>query len=85
MKLFLQKYDIYVVAFVAAILLLANLGNQYLWQDEAQTTLISKTILITGECGFVSSNLAIKPELCNRKSIPNQNNCKSVASLTYLL
>ena len=48
MKLFLQKYDIYVVAFVAAILLLANLGNQYLWQDEAQTALISKTILERG-------------------------------------
>lgn len=32
----------------SAILLLANLGNQYLWQDEAQTALISKTILTDG-------------------------------------
>jgi 4-amino-4-deoxy-L-arabinose transferase-like glycosyltransferase len=29
-------------------LLLANLGNIYLWQDEAQTALISKTILTDG-------------------------------------
>lgn len=29
-------------------LLIANLGNQYLWQDEAQTCLISKTILEKG-------------------------------------
>jgi 4-amino-4-deoxy-L-arabinose transferase-like glycosyltransferase len=29
-------------------LLLANLGNQYLWQDEAQTALVSKTILSDG-------------------------------------
>jgi len=29
-------------------LFLANLGNQYLWQDEAQTALISKTILRHG-------------------------------------
>jgi 4-amino-4-deoxy-L-arabinose transferase-like glycosyltransferase len=32
----------------SAFLLLANLGNQYLWQDEAQTALISKTILTDG-------------------------------------
>jgi 4-amino-4-deoxy-L-arabinose transferase-like glycosyltransferase len=29
-------------------LFLANLGNQYLWQDEAQTALISRTILTHG-------------------------------------
>jgi 4-amino-4-deoxy-L-arabinose transferase-like glycosyltransferase len=34
-----------VIGCVALLLLLANLGNQYLWQDEAQTALISKTIL----------------------------------------
>jgi hypothetical protein len=28
--------------------LLANLGNRYLWQDEAQTALVSKTILTDG-------------------------------------
>jgi 4-amino-4-deoxy-L-arabinose transferase-like glycosyltransferase len=32
----------------SALLLLANLGNIYLWQDEAQTALISKTILTDG-------------------------------------
>jgi 4-amino-4-deoxy-L-arabinose transferase-like glycosyltransferase len=32
----------------SAILLLANLGNQYLWQDEAETALVSKTILTNG-------------------------------------
>lgn len=32
----------------SALLLLPNLGNQYLWQDEAQTALISKTILTHG-------------------------------------
>jgi 4-amino-4-deoxy-L-arabinose transferase-like glycosyltransferase len=32
----------------SACLLLANLGNQYLWEDEAQTALISKTILTEG-------------------------------------
>lgn len=30
------------------VLLLANLGNQYLWTDEAQTALLSKTILTEG-------------------------------------
>jgi 4-amino-4-deoxy-L-arabinose transferase-like glycosyltransferase len=30
---------------IALWLLLANLGNQYLWDDEAQTALVSKTIL----------------------------------------
>jgi 4-amino-4-deoxy-L-arabinose transferase-like glycosyltransferase len=37
-----------VIACVSLLLLLANLGNQYLWQDEAQTALISKTILTEG-------------------------------------
>lgn len=36
------------VLFAAAFLLLANLGNQYLWQDEAETALVSKTILTEG-------------------------------------
>ena len=33
---------------LAAILFLANLGNGYLWQDEAQTALIARTILHGG-------------------------------------
>ncbi|MCE5341466.1 MAG: glycosyltransferase family 39 protein [Planctomycetaceae bacterium] len=31
-----------------AFFLIANLGNQYLWQDEAETALVSKTILTEG-------------------------------------
>lgn len=37
-----------VIAAVACTLLLSNLGNQHLWQDEAETALISKTILTHG-------------------------------------
>lgn len=33
---------------IASFLFLSNLGNQYLWQDEAQTALISKTVLTHG-------------------------------------
>ncbi|MGI9589752.1 MAG: hypothetical protein ACR2P8_00175 [Myxococcota bacterium] len=33
---------------LAAVLLLANLGNRFLWQDEAQTALIAKTVLDGG-------------------------------------
>jgi len=36
------------ISCVSLALLLANLGNQNLWQDEAQTALISKTILTDG-------------------------------------
>jgi len=36
------------IACAALVLLLANLGNQYLWADEAQTALVSKTILTYG-------------------------------------
>ena len=39
------------------VLLLANLGNQYLWEDEAQTALVSKTILTEGvPCGYDGKN-----------------------------
>lgn len=33
---------------IASLLFICNLGNHYLWQDEAQTALISKTILTEG-------------------------------------
>jgi 4-amino-4-deoxy-L-arabinose transferase-like glycosyltransferase len=33
---------------LASVLLLTNLGNHYLWQDEAQTALIAGTVLETG-------------------------------------
>ncbi len=36
------------ITVLASILLLANLGNIYLWQDEAQTALVSRTILHQG-------------------------------------
>lgn len=36
------------IALLASVLLLVNLGNHYLWQDEAQTALIAKTILDRG-------------------------------------
>jgi len=37
-----------IVLCIASFLLLWNLGNQYLWQDEAETALVSKTILTYG-------------------------------------
>ena len=33
---------------LSATLLLANLGNQYLWQDEAQTALLARSVLEHG-------------------------------------
>jgi 4-amino-4-deoxy-L-arabinose transferase-like glycosyltransferase len=43
-----ERIILSVICSVSLFLLLANLGNQYLWQDEAQTALISKTILTEG-------------------------------------
>ena len=37
-----------IVTIFAAVLLLKNLGDQCLWQDEAQTALLAKTILANG-------------------------------------
>jgi len=37
-----------IIVVSASLLLLCNLGNQRLWQDEAQTALISRTILGSG-------------------------------------
>ena len=50
LKLIDKKECIFlIIALVlSSILLLANLGNRYLWQDEAQTALVSKTILSHG-------------------------------------
>ena len=39
---------ILLIMIVSGFMFLCNLGNQYLWQDEAQTALISKTILSHG-------------------------------------
>ena len=45
---FSRHWPALVLCGVAAVLLLANLGNQYLWQDEAQTALIARTVLAHG-------------------------------------
>lgn len=43
-----ERIFLFLVTCVATFLLFSNLGNQYLWQDEAQTATISKTILTHG-------------------------------------
>ncbi len=43
-----QYVVLLVIVCGSACLLLANLGNQYLWSDEAQTAMVSKTILTEG-------------------------------------
>lgn len=43
-----EHFCIAVLLIAAAFLLLVNLGNQYLWQDEAQTACIAKTVLQYG-------------------------------------
>jgi 4-amino-4-deoxy-L-arabinose transferase-like glycosyltransferase len=53
-----QRVLLLVILSGLLILLLANLGNQYLWQDEAQTALVSKTILTEGvPRGYDGKNL----------------------------
>lgn len=37
-----------VILLIGSFLLLGNLGNQYLWQDEAETALLAKTVLSQG-------------------------------------
>ncbi len=37
-----------IVLAVSSLLLFTNMGNRYLWQDEAETALVSKTILTNG-------------------------------------
>jgi hypothetical protein len=39
---------LFFILLMGSFLLLINLGNQYLWQDEAQTALIAKTVLSNG-------------------------------------
>ncbi|MGB2961084.1 MAG: glycosyltransferase, partial [Candidatus Omnitrophota bacterium] len=43
-----QHIPIIIITIVAAVLILANLGNQYLWQDEAETAMLAKNILRFG-------------------------------------
>ena len=61
MNLLLSKYRDFcisaVIILASGVMLLTNLGNQYLWQDEAQTALISETILDRGlPYGFNGKN-----------------------------
>lgn len=44
----LEHIFLFIILLAASFLFLFNLSNQYLWQDEAQTALISKTILTSG-------------------------------------
>lgn len=44
----LEFIFILILLSICSWLFLSNLGNQYLWQDEAQTALIGKTVLASG-------------------------------------
>ena len=39
-----QHIGIILITIVAAVLIFANLGNQYLWQDEAETAMLGRQI-----------------------------------------
>lgn len=41
-------FPLITILFVAAILLFANLGNQFLWQDEAETAVLAQNVLKYG-------------------------------------
>ena len=43
-----ERLFLIIVLIIAPVLFLGNLGNRYLWQDEAETALIGKTILQDG-------------------------------------
>jgi len=43
-----EHVGVALLACLASLLLLANLGNRYLWQDEAQTALIAESVLSHG-------------------------------------
>ena len=44
----MEYLTVALVLIAASLMILLNLGNQYLWQDEAQTACIAKTILTHG-------------------------------------
>ena len=44
----IERLGIAALVCLASTLMLVNLGNQSLWQDEAQTALIAGTVLDTG-------------------------------------
>jgi 4-amino-4-deoxy-L-arabinose transferase-like glycosyltransferase len=39
---------LFIITVISAFLLFSNLGNRYMWQDEAQTSLIAKTVMDRG-------------------------------------
>ncbi len=43
-----ERLFLAIILILALMLMLANLGNRYLWQDEAENALVSKTILTHG-------------------------------------
>ena len=43
-----ETFTVLCISVLAGLLLFKNLGDQYLWQDEAQTALLAKTILTDG-------------------------------------
>ena len=53
----LERAGVALLLLLAAALFLTNLGNHYLWQDEAQTALLARTILSHGiPLGFDGTN-----------------------------
>ncbi|MEA3489887.1 MAG: glycosyltransferase family 39 protein [Candidatus Omnitrophota bacterium] len=43
-----KHFPIIILTIIAAVLIFANLGNQYLWQDEAETAVLAKNTLKYG-------------------------------------
>ena len=53
----MEQFGFAAIMAVASFLILWNLGNQYLWQDEAQTALVSQSVLTHGvPVGFDGRN-----------------------------
>src|SRR5262249_2354985 len=52
---------LYAVLALGAVLIFWNLGERYLWQDEAETALLAKSILLTG-----------LPTACDGKNVISQ-------------
>ncbi len=44
----IRRHSAFVIVFVGAFLLVPRIGEQHLWQDEAQTALLARTVVETG-------------------------------------
>ncbi len=44
----MKKYTLALILIIAAVLLFKNLGNVYLWEDEAETAVIARNVFIHG-------------------------------------